>query len=276
MKKIDLIKKANAGDSVINNKGIQENREKMGLSNEQQKVVGKNINLSLPVKNKDNTVPFNVQLNTARKNVEAEPSITEAKMDKKEVDFNSKDKKQVMDINVESQKLDNKKNDAFKKSEAAAKKDTEFWDKYVGVQLEEEGMPTKVKVKVPDSSSQLPNNPERFKGEKVDKMVMASIKDADAMLFHIYATAKKEARSLTAEEEQQVVDIESGKMRVYADLTAQPMKPVKKDHQGPIIQEIGIDVGGGAMVMERDGTKIDKFKSCEDAKANYPEGDVQR
>ena len=53
MKKIDLIKKANAGDSIISDKGIQENREKMGLSNKQQGVVGKNINLSLPIKEKD-------------------------------------------------------------------------------------------------------------------------------------------------------------------------------------------------------------------------------
>ena len=273
MKKIDLIKKANAGDSVINNKGIQENREKMGLSNEQQKVVGKNINLSLPVKNKDNTVPFNVQLNTARKNVEAEPSITEAKMDKKEVDFNSKDKKQVMDINVESQKLDNKKNDAFKKSEAAAKKDTEFWDKYVGVQLEEEGMPTKVKVKVPDSSSQLPNNPERFKGEKVDKMVMASIKDADAMLFHIYAIASKEGRDLSKEEKQQVIDINAGKTRLFAQM----VQPIRRslEYSGGTGDPVIKNEGGKAGVYEADGTKIDEFKSCEEARSNYPEGDIE-
>jgi len=30
---------------------------------------------------------------------------------------------------------------------------------------------------------------------------------------------------------------------------------------------------GAAGVYEVDGTKIDEFKSCEEAKANYPEAD---
>ena len=196
MKKIDLTKQAGSGDYIISDKGVQENREKMNLSNDQQQVVGKNINLSLPTKDKDNTIPFNAQLDAARKNAEKEPSITEAHMDKKEVDFDSKDKKQVTDINVETQKHVAKKTEEFKAAED--KKDTTFWDKYVGVQLEGEGQPTKVKDNISDSTSQIQNNPDRFKGDNVDKLVMASVKDADAMLFHIYAIAAKENRNGTA------------------------------------------------------------------------------
>jgi hypothetical protein len=267
MKKFNLKKRASSDDFVISDKGIKENREKMNLSNSQQGVVGKNINLSLPVKDKDNTVPFNAQLDAERKNAEAEPSITEAHMDKKEVDFKSKDKKQVMDINVESQKLDNEKTEAFKKAEVD--KDTDFWDKYVGVQLEEEGQPTKIKNNISESASQLQNQPDRFKGEKVDKMVMASVKDADAMLFHIYATASKEGRDLSDNEKQQVTDINSGKIRLMSQI-AQPVKRTLGNNGDPVIK----DEGGVVRVYEQDGTPIDEFKSCEDARANYPEGDI--
>ena len=239
----------------------------MGLSNDQQNVVGKNINLSLPIKNKDNTVPFNAQLNAERKNVEAEPSITEAHMDKKEVDFSSKDKKQVMDINVETQKYEDEKTKAIK--EAEGKKDTAFWDKYVGVQLEGENQPTKIKDNIPASASQLPNKPERFKGEKVDKMVMASIKDADAMLFHIYAIAAKGNRELSENEKQQVMDINAGKTRLLAQMV-QPVRRSLEYRIDPTIRE----EKGVASVYEN-GNKIDEFKSCEEAKANYPEGDIE-
>ena len=105
-KTFNLKKMAASGDYVISDKGIEENREKMGLSNNQQGVVNKNINLSLPVKNKDNTVPFNAQLDAERKNAEAEPAITEAHMDQKEVDFKSKDKIQVKKIKIESQEYE--------------------------------------------------------------------------------------------------------------------------------------------------------------------------
>jgi len=272
MKKFNLRKQASAKSAVISDKAIQENREKMGHSVDQQGVAEKNINLSLPVKNKDNTVPFNVQLRAARKNSETEPSITEAEMDQKEVDFKSKDKKQVMDINVESQDYDNKKTEAFKNAEG--EKDTAFWDKYVGVQLEGEGQPTKVKDNIPASSSQLQNRPERFKGKNVDKMVMASVKDADAMLFHIYAKAAKLGRELFADEEQQVVDINAGKMRILAD-GLQMVPPVKRSlEHGVKIKDPIIKQEGTSVRVYENGEPIDEFKSCSEAQQNYPEGEI--
>ena len=220
----------------------------------------------MPIKNKDNTVPFNQQLEASRKN-ETEVAINEAGMDDKIVDFKSTDKKQVMDINIESRKYIDEQADAYKKAENASKADTEFWDKYVGVQLE--GTMKKIDNNIPGSASQLQNAPNRFKGEKIDKMVMASIKDADAMLFHIFATVSKESRSPTEEEQQQVIDINSGKIRL-----AQMAQPVRRslEYSGgePKIK----DEGGKAGVYEN-GSKIDEFSDCREAKANYPEGDIE-
>ncbi len=226
---------------------------------------------------KDNTVPFNVQLDAERKNSETEPSITEADMDQKEVDFKSKDKKQVMDINVETQKYDTKKIKALKAAEG--KKDTAFWDKYVGVQLEGTGQPTKIKDNIPASASQLPNNPDRFKGEKVNKMVMASIKDADAMLFHIYATVAKAGRNINKQEKQQITDINAGKMRIMAQM----IQPVRRSLEYPGLASdsdiiIKPNMYGKWLIYESNrsggGEPIDEFDSQEEALMNYPEGRV--
>jgi len=266
MGKFNLRKRASAGDFTISDKSIQKNREDMNLSNDQQGVVEKNINLSLPVKDKDNTVPFNQQLEASRKN-KTETVITEAGMDDKITDFKSKDKKQVMDINVESRKHMDEHSDAYKKAENAAKADTEFWDKYVGVQLEE--TMKKIDNNIPVSTSQLPNALDRFDGKDVSKMVMASIRDADAMMFHIYAMASKDSRELTDDEQQQLIDINSGKIRL-----AQMVQPMRRSLEygggDPIIK----DEIGKAGVYEN-GTKIDEFSDCKDAKANYPEGEIE-
>ena len=281
MTKFNLRKQASAENAVISDKSIQANRENMGISVDQQGVAEKNINLSLPVKNKDNTVPFNVQLEAERKNTETEPSIIEASMDQKEIDFKSKDKKQVMDINVETQDYDNKKTEAFKKAEG--KKDTAFWDKYIGVQLEGEGQPTKIKNNIPGSASQLQNNPERFKGKNVDKMVMASVKDADAMLFHIYATSAKANRKLTVDEEQQITDINAGKIRILSYLSNRPyavnLEPgeynqnISLNDQSPMI----IEKGGQFLVYQSDGggEPVGVYNSINEALQDYPDADIQ-
>jgi hypothetical protein len=259
------LKKSAAKVPQILDKELKDNRQKMEMCTDAQGVVDKNINLSLPTKDKDNTVPFNKQLDAARKDSKEDPQITEASMDKKEVSFGEKTNG-VSAINAMSQKLDDEKAKAFKKAEDAVKKETLFWDKYVGVQMETPV--TKVPKNIPAAASQLPNNPERFKGEEVDKMVMASLRDADAMLFHIYATAGKEGRSLTKEEEQQIVDINSGKMRVLAQFQSEKKNSLGDD---PTIK---LDRDGKARVYETDGTCIDEFKDCKEAQSNYPEGKI--
>ena len=101
-------------------------------------------------------------------------------------------------------------------------------------------------------------------------MVMAQLKDADAMLFHIFATAKKEKRDLDEEEKQQVTDIEAGKSHILADM----VEPVRRslEYGDPVIR---VQTDGSAVVVESDGTPIEKMKSCEEAKSNYPEGKVE-
>jgi hypothetical protein len=49
---------------------------------------------------------------------------------------------------------------------------------------------------------------------------VGAIKDADAMLFHLHATAAKHGRELTENEQQMVVDISSGRLRALAALIA--------------------------------------------------------
>ena len=210
-KKYNLKKKASDTESLVD-KAIKENRNKMDISNEKQGTTEKNINLSLPIKNKDNTVPFNVQLNAARKN-KNETQIIEARMDDKEVAFGTQ-KDSMMDINEETKKHVDKKEADFKKAEKDTKADTAFWDKYVGVDLE--GEKTKVTKNIPDSATQLPN--------KDAAEIEAVLKDADAMIYHIYATARSQDRDLEEEEKQQIVDIESGKARFMASKMIEPVR----------------------------------------------------
>jgi hypothetical protein len=184
----------------------------MDLSNEKQGTTEKNINLSLPVKNKDNTVPFNAQLEAARKK-ETNQQIIEAKMDDKEVTFGTQEDT-MMDINEETQKHVDKKEADFKKAENATDTDTSFWDNFVGKDLEKS--PNKVVANDPDKASQLPN----VNASEIE----STLRDADAMIYHIYATAKSEDRDLEDEEKQQLVDIESGKSRYMASKMIEPVR----------------------------------------------------
>ena len=55
---------------------------------------------------------------------------------------------------------------------------------------------------------------EEFNKKNVGANAASAIKDADAMLFHIYRTAVQEGRELTDQEKQVVTDINSGKVRL--------------------------------------------------------------
>jgi len=216
MSKFNLSKKAAKNDLKNYNTMLEEQTKDKSLTAE---VPSKNINLSMPIKDKDNTITIEGQID--RKS-EGKPIVTEKALETSGKVYNDKRDDawdtSVMPINQASEKLDQEKAKSLKAAENE-KKDTLFWDKYVGVQME--GEKTTVSRNVPDTGSQLQNNPARFKGEKIDKMVSASLKDADAMLFHIYATATQEKRNLTKIEEQQIVDINSGKVRILTALTPQ-------------------------------------------------------
>jgi hypothetical protein len=179
----------------------------------------------------------------------------------------------VSPINAKTEEFTQKHEEDFKKAQKNSKNDTEFWDKYVGVQLEEKGRPIKVDNNVPSSGSQLQNNPDRFKGEDITKMVMASLKDADAMLFHIYAKASKEGRELSEDENQQINDICSGKIRLAQSLSTLDVK--NKSFEGDVILRknkynqwlVYEELGGGEPIAE--------YNSLDEALTDYPEGQVQ-
>lgn len=155
------------------------------------------------------------------------------------------DKHSVMPINVLSEFHDQKYRDAYKKAEGGVDKDTAFWDKFVGDQLS--GEKTTVARNVPESGSQLQNEPSRFEsfkglptevytkdqgkldvsspkvapieGFKAASMQVTALKDADAMLLHIYYKAASEGRDLTEDEQSLVNGINSDKKAILAQIT---------------------------------------------------------
>lgn len=91
--------------------------------------------------------------------------------------------------------------------------ETEFWDELL----------TSDDIKA--APSQLHNHAGRFKNltkddvlknEGVKNMVMASLKDADAMLYHIYRVAATEGRELTSEETELVNGITADKVKIIS------------------------------------------------------------
>jgi hypothetical protein len=128
---------------------------------------------------------------------------------------NGLDKHDQLPINLLAEIEDQKKARAFEK--AAEDTDTAFWDKFLGAQMIGEG------AKVPEKTgpSQLQNHPDRFKDLKADdvlknknvkEMVLASLQDADAMLYHIFREAAANTRDLTENEKKLVEGITRDKV----------------------------------------------------------------
>jgi len=218
MTKFNLSKMAQKKGFKNYNTMLEENNEKMGFTTEGD---SKNINLSLPVKDQ-------VAIDTLEKQIDANRDgkdslkVTEKAINENEKVYNDRrvsNPEGISSINLASEAYDIKHNEAYKKAEDKEKNETEFWDKYLGTEIQ--GEKTTVHNNV--TKTQLENAPDRFKGldtdvnkvinYKVPKMVQASLRDADAMLFHIYASARKENRELSAQEKQMVIDINSGKDR---------------------------------------------------------------
>jgi len=251
------------------NKMIEDQTDDMGLEAE---APSKNVNLKMTVKDKDNTVPFETQLEAARQG-DSLLKVTEKALDEEKKVYNDK-RTDIWDtdvtaINVETEKYNQEQLKAFSE---AQKNDSEtaFWDKYVGVQME--GPITKIDNNISDSASQLQNQPDRFKGKEIKKMVMASLKDADAMLFHIHATASKERRELNNIEKQQVIDINSGKIRLIAQIPAGmqpldvPKAPIETNEQ--IAYDLFEDkkTGEGLLCGKQNDRVLKKFPNFEEAR----------
>lgn len=104
----------------------------------------------------------------------------------------------------------------YKKAEDKPKdRDTEFWDKFVGEQLIDRE-PIKIVNNV--QPSQLVNQfktREDFIKEN-PSMKSSAVKDASAILYHIYRTASEQNRELSLIEKQMVVDVKSSVARIFA------------------------------------------------------------
>ena len=184
-------------------------------------------------------IPYEKQIETNRKGKDT-LKITEKALDTEPKVYRDKrlDKKRenVMDINLATEVHNQKFLKAFEAMEDKDKRDTLFWDKYVGVQLLGDESIERTKVDNNISNSQLENCPDRFTSlgkdttvfdvldKDVKKMVTASIKDADAMLFHIYRSAAVQDRKLTGTEQQMVNDIETGKINVLGQVLKEKYK----------------------------------------------------
>ena len=251
------------------NKMIEDQTGDMGLEAE---VPSKNVNLKMPIKDKDGTVPFETQLEASRISKDI-LKVTEKALNEEKKLYNDK-RTDVWDTDVTAINLETEKynQEHLKTFTEAQKNDSEtaFWDKYVGVQME--GPVTKVDNNIKDTASQLQNQPDRFKGEDPRKMVMASLKDADAMLFHIYATASKAKRGLNEIEKQQITDINSGKMRLLAGISEVPMGMQLEEPPQETNVNFSFDLfedqetGEGLLASKEDGKVLQRFPDFEDAR----------
>ncbi len=103
---------------------------------------------------------------------------------------------------------------AYHRANFADDHDTAFWDKWVGVQIPEYDF-----TRISDNKqySQLVENyDDRKEFRKSTNEIITSLKEADAMLFHIYRTAATEHRDLTETENKMVNDITYAKMEILA------------------------------------------------------------
>ena len=119
-----------------------------------------NINQILTTKNLDNIEINEKQLEAKRQGKDSF-MITDKALDNSDKLYNDKrldETGDIMPINLLSESFDQKHLEAYKKAEEK-KKDTMFWDKYVGVQLEED----KTVVGKNIEKNQIENNPDRFK-----------------------------------------------------------------------------------------------------------------
>jgi hypothetical protein len=164
--------------------------------------------------------------------VKAAEMITERLLEDLESEVGYKRDSELFTQNVRPIDLMNQaqEQEHLKAYKAAEQKDrdTSFWDKYVdhtlgglaGKQIDRMG------------PSQLANHPDRFgklpteaaellkKTPKVEELVTASLRDMDAMLFHVFYKAASEGRDLNAEERSIVDTVSVDKQELLGKLAA--------------------------------------------------------
>ena len=245
---------------------------------------------------KDTDVPWEKQLGAARTG-DDHPGTIESKFDKNKDVYNLRrtDKaygSRLLTVQQVAEAHDQKHYEAIRSAESAQDKETAFWDKYVGVDVTDE-----MKKKMPTNrqKSQLQNHPDRFKNlhktmpinekmqddaktlkkeDKIYEMVTASLKDADAMIFTLFGKAAFEKRELTAEETQQLDDINSAKARLLAFLDGKLKQHFlvtekKDDKEALTVWERSLkkDAEGKLAV---DDKALEPFSTADDAKKAFP------
>tara|TARA_Y100000034_G_scaffold136138_1_gene211037 strand:- start:17103 stop:18038 length:936 start_codon:yes stop_codon:yes gene_type:complete len=195
--------------------------------------------LSKNRKNKDNTVLYQGQLEEARTGTYEE--TTEASMDSAKKGYNERRLSKYWDVDAKpldilAEAFFQEKLKAFRQAQKGDQDKTPLQSNSVGQQLDEKR--TRVPKNVPEQGSQLHNQPSRMKGldktypvsvdradndkaqnkkDKIPEMIMASLKDADAMIFHVYAVAANAGRDLNEQEIKILAEIEDGKKKIFAE-----------------------------------------------------------
>lgn len=228
-------------------------------------------------------------LEDVRKKADHSDQITESQIENRDsyvIHRNDKnDKVSIKPMDVLSEAYDQQYREAYKEAENSEKRNTEFWDKYVGSQLI--GKKTKVPVNVPASGNQLSNNSDRFeslqgegyhadvnknfsaykKDNNIRPMTMAqvqeSLRDADAMLFFLSYKAAQASRPLTVNEQKLVDSINKAKTKILlaADPTipSNPFEPTsdlspQQNEESPIS---GDDMGLGEIAQAIKNPTVD-------------------
>jgi len=233
----------------------------------------RNINQVLPTKNLDNINIYEKQLEATRQGKD-NFITTEKALEKNDKLYNDRrldENKPIMPINLLAESYDQKHYEAFRKAEKNIKTDTLFWDKYIGVQMEGE----KTKVGINIEKNQLENNPDRFKNinttnvkdiVKVDiDKIASSLKDADALLFHIYRTASYENRNLNVREKEIINNINNEKIKILSQLTA---PPYTKEDETRIVQQ-----NGEFIVYDGLGNERWRTRSEEEVRRLFPDAE---
>jgi hypothetical protein len=123
-------------------------------------------------------------------------------------------------------KTENEEIADFTKANSGMKRDKMFWDKYVNSQIPPKGgnesLNELTKIVDNDQSSQLLSNydtrEEMREATPAVKSASADLKDADAILYHIYREAAENGRELTDQEKQATEEINSYKTNTLVEL----------------------------------------------------------
>jgi len=198
-------------------KRLDDNDKKVGIEQVENKIYDKLLHDDR--KNEDDNRIYEKQLENAR--TYSPHKNTEGQFKDNEQKYHGAEGAPLMDM---FKKTEQDEIDEFVKADNSDKREKRFWEGYVGTQIPKDQV---TKIVDNDQPSQILSNfdnREEFRAEnpaispKVEE-IMNSIKDADAMLYHIHRTAKSELRSLSEQEEKAIKEIDSGKTELLKALS---------------------------------------------------------